>query len=81
MRALAEILLYGSDAERDPEEGLAWMRKAADAGDRDALLALSAAYEVGFVVDVDREQAAALRAAADTAGSAVAETGSTAATN
>jgi TPR repeat protein len=57
------------------------MRKAADAGDRDALLALSAAYEVGFVVDVDREQAAALRAAADTAGSAVAETGSTAATN
>jgi TPR repeat protein len=81
MRALAEILLDGSDAERDPEEGLAWMRKAADAGDRDALLALSAAYEVGFVVDVDREQAAALRAAADTAGSAVAETGSTAATN
>ena len=33
---------------------------------RDALLALSAAYEVGFLVDVDLQQAAALRAAADT---------------
>jgi TPR repeat protein len=57
------------------------MRKAAEAGDRDALLALSAAYEVGFLVEVDREQAAALRAAAEATGPKVAETGSPAATN
>jgi TPR repeat protein len=81
MRTLAEILLYGSEEERDPTEGLAWMRKAAEAGDRDALLALSAAYEVGFLVEVDREQAAALRAAAEATGPKVAETGSPAATN
>jgi TPR repeat protein len=81
MRTLAEILLYGSEAERDPTAGLAWMRKAAEAGDRDALLALSAAYEVGFLVDVDPGQAAALRAAADAKSLGASEPAPSAATN
>ncbi len=65
MSALADLLLYGSGAASDVSAGIGWLEKAAEAGDRQAKRALAAAYEVGFVVDLDANKARQLRAEAD----------------
>ena len=67
MKRVAEVFLDNTDPERfDPERGLAYLERAAEAGDPEALWRLARFYEKGIHVPVNEARALELfRRAAD----------------
>jgi len=51
---LGRMYLFGSGVEPDPEQGIALLREAAEAGVLDAAIALAQAYDLGRTVPQDR---------------------------
>jgi uncharacterized protein len=53
MMELGERLIHGRGVTADPKEGLSWLQRSADAGDRDAWYAIGVVHANGFGVPTD----------------------------